>query len=366
MAVRSEPSVSSTGRIRRPLLALLESMATPHAVDRYLELVDPMATVRDMRARVVSVSRPTAGSVCLELRPTRQWRGFAAGQFVQVGIVIDGVRHVRCYSPTGSQHRAGDPIRLTVKAHPGGLVSQYLYDHAEEGLVVDLAPAAGEFRLPDPRPDSVLLVSGGSGITPVLSMLRTLIDEGYSGRIAFLHYVRTVADIADRAELRAIDAAHDNVTIDLVETVPGGRFCGAHLQRVAPGFGVGTEVFVCGPDALTAAVRHLLDADGFGEQMHTERFVIGSTGPVDAAGGTVSFARSGVTVENSGASILEQAEAAGLAPEYGCRMGICFSCTALKRSGRTRNVRTGDTHDDPDQPIQLCISAPLGDVDIDI
>ncbi len=133
---------------RRPLLSLLEALATPHAVDRYLELLDPMATARDMRARVVRVERPTSDSVVLDLRPTRQWRGFAAGQFVQLGVVIDGVRHTRCYSPTGAQGGARDSIRLIVRAHPGGLVSQYLVREAAVGMVLDLSTAAGEFTLP--------------------------------------------------------------------------------------------------------------------------------------------------------------------------------------------------------------------------
>ena len=71
-------------------------------------------------------------------------------------------------------------------------------------------------------------------------------------------------------------------------------------------------------------------------------------------------------VENSGATLLEQAEAAGLTPEYGCRMGICFTCTKVKTSGCTRNVRNGELHTDPDTEVQLCISAPVGDVAIDL
>ncbi|NKS53860.1 2Fe-2S iron-sulfur cluster binding domain-containing protein [Rhodococcus hoagii] len=351
---------------RRPLLSLLEALATPHAVDRYLELLDPMATARDMRARVVRVERPTSDSVVLDLRPTRQWRGFAAGQFVQLGVVIDGVRHTRCYSPTGAQGGARDSIRLIVRAHPGGLVSQYLVREAAVGMVLDLSTAAGEFTLPEPRPAQVVLVSGGSGITPVLSMLRTLVDEGFAGSVAFLHYTRTLDDVPVPGELRAIDRAHDNVTVRVVETSVDGRFRREHLDAVAPWFGPESEVFVCGPDTLSTAVEEMLDAEGFGEQMHTERFRIDPPAASGPADGVVSFTRSGVTAENTGASLLDQAEAAGLQPEFGCRMGICFSCTAVKRSGRTRNLRTGDTHDDPEQSIQLCISAPVGDVEIDV
>lgn len=350
----------------RPLLSLVEALATPHAVDRYLELFDPMVTARETRARVVRVARPTADSVVLDLRPTRQWRGFHAGQFVQVGVVIDGVRHTRCYSPVGAESSSRETVRLIVRAHPGGLVSHHLLRHAAVGMVVDLSSAAGEFVLPRPRPREIVLISGGSGITPVLSMLRTLLDEGVAGRVAFLHYTRTLDDVPVLGELRAVGDARADVAVRIVETAVEGRFVRAHLGAVAPWFGRSSEVFVCGPDTLAAAVREQLDADGFGAHMHTERFRPSPLPPVGPTGGVVAFSRSGVTVDDTGVSLLEQAEAAGLQPEHGCRMGICFSCTAVKRSGRTRNILTGDTHDDPDQPIQLCISAPVGDVEIDV
>src|SRR3954454_18200338 len=166
-------------RRRLSPLGVLEPLATPHGVDRYLELIHPMLTVRELRAVVTDVERTTADSVILTLRPTRQWKGFEAGQFVQVAVDIDGVRRTRCYSPSCSQYRADGRMRLTIKAHPEGLVSQYLHAQAAPGLVVGLSQADGTFTLPATRPEQVVLVSGGSGITPVLSMLRTLTDEGY-------------------------------------------------------------------------------------------------------------------------------------------------------------------------------------------
>ena len=200
----------------RSPLRLLEALATPHGIDRYLELVSPMLTVRELRAEVTDVHRSTADSVTLTLRPTRQWRGFRAGQFVQLTVEIDGVRRTRCYSPSCSQYRSDGRIEITVKAHPEGLVSQYLHANARPGLVVGLSQADGTFCLPDERPERSLLVSGGSGITPVLSMLRTLCDEGYAGEIVFLHYAYTAADVAHGAELQSLAAAHDNVRVVLV------------------------------------------------------------------------------------------------------------------------------------------------------
>ncbi|HEY8826935.1 MAG TPA: ferredoxin reductase [Jatrophihabitantaceae bacterium] len=358
-------------RRRLSPLALFEALATPHGVDRYLELVNPMLTVRDVRAEVTEVRRSTADTVTLTLRPTRQWRGFQAGQFVQVTVDVDGVRRTRCYSPACSQYRDDGRLEFTVKAHPEGVVSQYLHANAAPGLVVGLAQADGTFRLPQQRPDKMLLISGGSGITPVLSMLRTLCDEGYAGDLTFLHYAYTEHDVAYRDDLLALAAEHDNVRVVLAYTDQEnggdlhGYFGRAHLDAAAP-WHADAQTFLCGPPGLMKSVRALYDGRGLSDRLHSEEFAPAPVLTDGAATGAVSFERSGRTADNSGATLLEQAEAAGLTPEYGCRMGICFSCTKVKTTGCTRNIRTGDTDADPDTEIQLCISVPVGDVALDL
>ena len=348
---------------RRSALEVVEALATPHGLDRYLELVHPMLTVRELRAEVTGVRR-TPHAVTLTLRPTRAWRGFAPGQFVQVTVDVDGVRRTRCYSPAGSAHRE-DRIELTVRAHPDGLVSRYLYANARPGLVVGLTPADGTFRLPQPRPACVVLISGGSGITPVLAMLRTLLDEGYAGEIAFVHYARTPEHNPYAAELAELATAHPNLTLSTgYRAADGGEitgdFAGAHL----PSWHVDAPAFVCGPAPLMDAVRAHYAALGRGEQVQTEAFTPAAPAAVDGpATGAVRFGAT--VVDNSGATLLEQAEAAGLTPEFGCRMGICFTCTKIKTSGCTRNVRTGELDRDPDTEVQLCINVPVGDVAID-
>jgi ferredoxin-NADP reductase len=366
----AEAPAHPTSRRRLSLLALFEALATPHGVDRYLELLNPMLTVRDLRAEVTEVHRSTADSVTLTLRPTRQWKGFQAGQFVQVTVEIDCVRRTRCYSPVCSQHRSDGRIELTIKAHPQGLVSQYLHAHAAPGLVVGLSQAAGEFRLPARRPEKLLLISGGSGITPVLSMLRTLCDEGHTGDVTFLHYGYTVQDVSHREELLALAAEHANVTVVLAYTDQAsgddlhGFFNEQHLAAVAP---IAAETFLCGPPGLMTSVRAVYEAQGLNGQLHTEEFqpaqIVVNEGEVT---GSVSFEHSALTVGNTGRSLLEQAETAGLTPENGCRMGICFSCVQVKTRGCTRNLLTGETNSDPDVQVQLCISVPVGDVALNL
>ena len=366
------PRTRVTGRRRISPLSVLEALATPHGIDRYLELVNPMLTVRDLRAEVTDVHRSTADTVTVTLRPTRQWQGFEAGQFVQIRVEIDGVMQTRCYSPACSQLRNDGRIELTIKAHPEGLVSRYLHANAAPGLVVGLSQADGTFRLPFARPSKVLLVSGGSGITPVMSMLRTLCDEGYGGHVTFLHYAYTENDVPYRAELTEIAATHANVRVVLAYTdqESGGDLHGffgpAHLAAAAP-WHAEAETFLCGPPGLMRSVRELFDTTGLSTQLHTEDFAPAALTVVEGdVCGDVTFTASSVSAANTGQTLLEQAEAAGLNPEFGCRMGICFTCTRVKESGCTRNIRTGELNSDPDVQIQLCISAPVGDVAVNL
>jgi ferredoxin-NADP reductase len=348
--------------LRSPLRSL-ESVLTPHGLDRYLELVHPMLVLRDLRAVVTAVERSPA-SVVLTLRPTRRWLGFTAGQHVAVTVDVDGVNHTRHYSPCSSEHRPDRRFELTVKAHSHGLVSRYLYEQARPGLVVGLRPADGEFVLPSPRPPRCLLISGGSGITPVLSMLRTLVDEGHRGEVVFLHYARDARDVAHVRALQAIAAAHGNVRIVLNYTrqPPGRHFDEAQLAEVAPWYAA-APAFLCGPPALQAAVAAHYETQGIDSLLHVEQFTLLPHMPDPDATGEVRFGDTLIT--NSGATLLEQAEAAGLRPDYGCRMGICFTCPKRKRAGRTRDIRTGEVHDQADTDVQLCVSVPVGDVVMD-
>src|SRR5271163_885750 len=190
---RTLPTAAPPRGLGRRLLgsSLLEALAYPHGVDRYVELVRPLLVTRDVRAEVTAVQRQTPKSITLTLCPNESWRGARAGQFVGVSVEIDGVHETRPYSPASSQHARGGALELTVSTHPDGKVSRYLREQARPGMIVGLTQAEGDFVLEEPRPLRVLLISGGSGITPVMAMLRTLCDEGFAGEIGFLNYARS-------------------------------------------------------------------------------------------------------------------------------------------------------------------------------
>jgi ferredoxin-NADP reductase len=347
-------------------LALIETVAGPHGIDSYLEQISPTLVVGECRATVAAVDRSTQDATTLKLRANRAWQGIAAGQFVQVSVEIDGVRHVRSYSPA-SPEGSGRDLEITVRRHPDGLVSNFLADYAEPGMVLGLSAPAGDFHLPHTRPPGILLIGGGSGVTPLMAMLRTLCAEGYGGPIAMLHYAPDPERAIYRAEFEDLAEAHPNFQLLRSYTrAPGlgeldGHFSPAHLPQAEPSFSE-AETFACGPPALLDAVRGTW-ANGLEERLHIESFLPPPiTGVGEPGEGSIRFADSDTEVENNGASLLEQAEAAGLSPQSGCRMGICHTCSCRKVSGTVKNLLTGEISSGPDEEIQPCISTPLSDL----
>jgi stearoyl-CoA 9-desaturase NADPH oxidoreductase len=361
--------------LRSPLVDLLTG---PHGVDRYTELVAPTWTQRDARATVVAVRRQTPRSVTLTLEPNQAFTGFRAGQHINLTVEIDGRRRTRPYSPASAEGAAY--IELTIGHHDGGLVSTYLNRHARPGMVVGLDSVGGDFVMPAARsgqdvaagaapgqdvaagaaPGRFLFVSGGSGITPVMSMLRTLRAEGADREITFIHYARTRDEACYAAELSAM--AGVRVLHGYTRSGGGdlsGHFNAEHLEIAMGDPGTDTDVYVCGPPALVDAVRtHLPSAKS--ESFVPPVFTV----PAESSGGRVAFTDTGVDIVDDGRPLLEQAEAAGLNPESGCRMGICHSCTRRKTSGAVRNLITGAVSTTEAEDVQICVSVPVGDVDV--
>ncbi len=357
---------------------VLAALTTPHGVDRYLEMVNPMWAAEEVRARVVSVVRENAASdaaavATITLQPTSTWRGHRAGQYVQVGLDLPGSakRMTRCFTMSSAASVPGEQITLTVRAHDEGQVSRHLVA-AEPGLVLHLSQAQGDFTLDEspatPTNNHLLFITGGSGITPAMSMVRTLLRDGYDGKagrqVTFLHYARSPEDQIFADELAEIAAADNDVSVHLRH---GDHvFSEFELRRLVPGYR-DTDTWACGPTGLMELVADAY-AGGGEQRLRTEFF----KAPKPATGSTegdIAFTRSGTTLAeaaNTGATLLEQAEALGLRPEFGCRMGICFSCTTRKTEGTVRNVLTGATSSLPDEDIQICVSAPEGDCAVEL
>lgn len=346
----------------------LAALTSPHGVDRYLEHVNPMWAAHEVRARIVDVTRevevPGHPPVAtLTLQPTSTWRGHRAGQHVQVGVEVAGARRTtRVFTISSSDSRPGERFTITMRANPDGVVSRWLVEHAQPGTTVHLSQAQGEFVLPDRVPEHVLMISGGSGITPVMSMLRSLQRRTHRGRITFLHYAQSPEHQIFAAELDEARRSGHGIDVHLLHPELGDpNLSPAYLERLVPSHR-DVLTYACGPAPMIQAVQAAYDG---ADSLRVEWFRPPRTS-TGATGGEITFSRSGRTVANSGAPLLEQAEAAGLTPESGCRMGICFSCVTRKSEGTVRDVVSGAESALPDDDIRICVSAPVGDCAIDL
>lgn len=362
--------VSWREALRRRARSVADAAVTPLDLDDVLDVFHPLRGGRDgLQGRIVAIHPETAESATVVVKPGRDWAGHLPGQYVRVGVDVDGVRLWRTYSLTHGP-RADRCISLTVKAIPGGVVSNHLVHDAEPGQMIQLAQAEGEFTLPQPLPGKLLLVTAGSGITPVIGMLRNLFSRAEpttSTDIVLVHVNATEPASIFAAELRRLaERGH----IRLVERFDDvhGTLDVADLAGLVPDLDE-RLAYACGPAGLLDALeQHHADR---GLVLTTERFRATTVEPGD--GGTVTLGSGAVVIEADGATpILDAAESAGVLMPSGCRMGICMGCVLPMRSGAVRDLRNGaitvaqpGETDPGGVPIQTCVSAAAGACDID-
>ena len=363
--------------VRRVLTSpLVETLTTPHGVDRYLELVNPGLAVNEVRGRVTDIVRETPTTATITVAVNAVWDGHEAGQFVRVGATVDGTTHTRCYSiETPSAPGGACSISFSVGEVAGGTLSPHLVANLRRGDVLRLSQAEGSFTLPTELPERMVLLGAGTGITPLVGMIRTLCATGQVKRtnVTLLAYASTAKDQLHRRELARLAATHPNLRVVHGWTdAPGtsdldGLFTSEHLNTADPDW-QSASLYVCGSQPFMAAVAEATEAVGRREHLFTEAFAptLVTLPSDDTTGGTVAFTTSGTRATDVNTSILEAAEATGLRPAHGCRMGICHTCTRPKQAGCVRNLITGEVSGPEPADIQICISAPVGDVVVDL
>lgn len=345
--------------------AWLRPLNDTAALDDLLGLLNPAWSLTELRARVVAVVDETADTRSFVLAPNRHWRGFAAGQYLPVFFEIKGRREQRCYSLSSAP--GAETLRITVKRQPGGRVSNALHEQLQVGQVLSLGQAAGDFVLPFDLPTKLLLLGAGSGVTPLMAQLLQLRAQGYAGQIRFIQVCRTPADAIFRAELEALAAGWPQLQLEFHSTAEAGRLTPDALVQRVPDYAE-RHTLLCGPSAFMAAVRARWASEGLSGRLQTEAFAFElPAAPADGMAAEVRCAKAEqVFTAEPGQTLLAQAEAAGLNPRHGCRIGICHACKCVKRSGRVQNLLTGEISDAPDEAIQLCISAARSDLVLDL
>jgi stearoyl-CoA 9-desaturase NADPH oxidoreductase len=366
------------GAERHPGWHALRSIAgritTPLLPDDYLKLANPLWSARELRGRVLEVRRETEDSATLVIKPG--W-GFSfdyeSGQYIGIGVLMDGRWRWRSYSLTSSPVAGAAPaptfgrprtITITVKAMPEGFLSSHLVGGLSPGTVVRLAAPQGNFVMPDPAPASVLFLTAGSGITPVMSMLRTLARRRQIGDIVHVHSAPTESDVMFGSELAQLAGAHDGYRLRLRATRTEGRLDLSRLGDEVPDWR-DRQTWACGPEGMLNEAEKTWAAAGIAERLHLERFALTRISG-HGQGGTVEFARSGKTVTVDAATpLMDAGESVGVRMPFGCRMGICQSCVVELVDGHVRDLRSG-VEREPGNRIQTCISAASGDCVLDV
>ena len=349
---------------------LVAPLVAPPVFDFWAAKVDRSWSWERPLARIIDRRQESADAVTLTLRANGHWRGFNAGQHINVTAEIDGVRVTRSYSPS-SAPGSRRMLQITVKAIDGGRLSRHLCRIARVGDVLELGQAFGAMTLPSP-PGPLLFLAAGSGITPLMSLVRQLAGQGMPAPLTLFYSARTRSELCFLEELRALAAAHPGFVVHFVLTreaagaaderegrIDAGmlrEFCSDLAQR---------HVFACGPGGFVASAQALVATEA--ASFLAEAFTPPPSTIEEGGQVQVTLARSGRTLDvPRGQSLLSALEAQGLRPASGCRMGICNTCSCAKRSGQTRHLHTGELTAEPVTALKLCISGATTDLVLDL
>ena len=247
--------------LRERVLKLAEWVTTPLLPTDYLDLIDPLRSGADLRGRIEAVHPETRDAATLVIRPGRGWRPHTPGQYVRIGIDVDGVRQWRAYSVTSDLTRTDGCISITVKAIPGGKVSNHLVHRTRPGTVIQLDQAAGEFCLPDQHPEKALFLTAGSGITPVMGMLR---NHPELTDVVLVHSAPTADDVVFGAELRAL-AADGRIRLLEQHTDTAGMLDAAAIAELVPDLHE-RSTWACGPVGMLEALEEHWSTAGLAER----------------------------------------------------------------------------------------------------
>ncbi len=352
------------------------------AFDDTVGLLSPLLRVHRLQARVVERRAETPSATSIYLQTGAAFPALRPGQYVIIGVTIRGVRHRRAYSPRAVPGKPGH-IAITVQRQPGGLVSQHLNEHAQVGDVFDIEAPAGDFVLPAALPPEVLFIAGGSGITPSMAMLRHLHETAPQTRVTLIYFARSERDriFADKlADLAKRWNLFRYVPVDSSANTPAGQEAGrtaatsaarvldmALLDEVAPGWSQ-LPTWCCGPAPLMDAARQIWQTAGAFQRLRLEAFAPPQASGDPSARHAVALRRDRHTANFEAAgnlTLLAAGEQAGLQIKHGCRQGICHECTCRLHRGSVQDLSTGQRIDGEGQPIRLCVSAALSDVDLE-
>ena len=359
----------------RKVASLLSHLGvSAHAVDDTLGIINPLLTIARLHARIEQKIQETPSACTLVLQAGGAFEGLVPGQFVIIGVTINGVRHRRAYSPRMVDGQA-QRFAITVQRQPGGRVSNHVHDHLKAGDIIEIEPAAGEFVLPERLPPEVLLIAGGSGITPHMSMLEHLERNHSNTRVTLVYFARSQQDRIFAQALQQMASRWPQLTyVPLDSSVnthtgnpTGATLCEEVLDRALPTWR-SAVAYCCGPAPLMDTARALWAEGRTTGSLKLEAFGVARPSGDPSVRHQVSLSRHSEEIHYEAPAtetLLVAGEQSGYAIKHGCRQGICHECTCRLNQGAVKDLTTGDVIAAQGQTIRLCVSAALSDVQLE-
>lgn len=352
------------------MTSLLDRFTTPVDFDSFVSAINPL-WARELSGKIEMITRVSATAATIRIRPSRGWTTHTPGQYVTVGVDINGVRNHRCYSLTSLPAPADRSIEITVQAVPGGAVSNHLVFEASIGNMIQLSEPLGDFVLPA-LATPLVFIAGGSGITPILGMIRSLAANGSSQPVTLLHYALDSDRALFSQELDALARRHAWFDYRLILNGVSGEMLSETTLDSACSDWQGRRGYACGPAPMLDTAEALWSEHNISSQLVVERFVLSpisfDTAPTtgDSATAQIAFAKSGKTVKQcKNTTLLESAEAAGVPNKAGCRAGVCHTCATKVVDGSAIDLRDGRVYE-PGDTVQTCISVATTNLVLDL
>ena len=372
-----------------PLNGIKSTLATDSASCQKSPALSAQFTVLNCYDETLDTKTYCLGS------PNGQVFDYLPGQYLTISVVIAGQEYKRSYSLASTPSRPGT-LEITVKRDPnGGVVSNWINDHLKVGDSLQLKGPFGKFTCAKEMPPKILFLAAGSGIVPIMSMLRWLADTNARSDVVLLLSFRSFYDIIYCDELHLIAARHNNISLIITLTQEPtetnqwygltGRINQKMLANCVPDVSERT-IYSCGPDAFMAeSKQYLLDLAVMPEQLHCESFTVNSPQVPGAAKAQPSiigrplrpkagnyrirFAKSGKTITTDGGmTLLELAESAGIAIAHDCRAGSCGECMVKCLKGNIEMTEQAEIADFDRKRgwVYSCCAYPASNVVLDV
>jgi len=335
-----------------------------------------------LNAEVLSINFENNNIYTITLKTCKKWPTFIAGQFINLTLEKDGSFYTRSFSISSSPtyFKKTGQIQLTIRSQTKGLITPWIPKHLKLGNPVYISPALGDFTV-NTNLKPKLFIAAGSGITPINSMLHEHKSALWFKHSCLLFYVRSSAELIFSKQLKELEAY--GLYVKIIFTQDQGRICTEHLDQLINKLSLkdisNVDTYICGPtDMIDTSVTLLRELNTPDEQIFYEYFGPAPLNHSDMSDNDtfddeiiqVDYLNSNKQVkldtENLPKTLLDLAEEEGLNPTSGCRIGVCHQCICKKKQGRVYNTKTKQYSDTGEEEIQLCLSVPIGHVELEL